>query len=241
MSSLRGTTDPGSRTDLLGWHIGLGRAAFNACALAAGLILGAMAWDGAPAHAEGEAPTVLALGTSLVAGYGLEEADTFPVLLERALAEAGTPARVVNAGVSGDTSAGGRARLDWLLADGAPDVLLVELGGNDGLRALDPDATRKNVAAIIEAGREAGATVLLTGMMAPPNLGREYAEAFNSVFPDLAREYDVLFYPFFLDGVAAEPDLNQPDGIHPNAQGVREIVRRITPAVQQALAMAGAS
>lgn len=241
MSSLRGTHGPGSRTGKLLGHIGLTRAAFNAWALAALVILAAAGLDARDARGEAQAPSILALGTSLVAGYGLAEADTFSVLLEQALAEAGTPARVINAGVSGDTSAGGRARLEWLLADGAPDVLLVELGGNDGLRAIDPAATRENIAAIIGKGRDSGAVVLLTGMLAPPNLGREYASEFNAVFPELAREHDVLFYPFFLDGVAAEPGLNQPDGIHPNARGVAEIVRRILPAVQEALARAAAS
>ncbi len=185
--------------------------------------------------AKADEPVILALGDSLTAGYGLDAADSFPAQLERALAEAGTPAKVVNAGVSGDTSAGGRARLDWLLADGAPDVLIVELGANDGLRAIDPASTRGNLAAIIETGMEAGATVLLAGMYAPPNLGDEYTKAFNAAFLDLATQYGVIFYPFFLDGVAGDPSLNQADGIHPTPEGVAVIVENILPSVLQAL------
>lgn len=183
-------------------------------------------------------PTILALGDSLTAGYGLAEVDIFPVRLEAALKEAGTPATVVNAGVSGDTTAGGLARVDWLIGGTPPDVLLIELGGNDGLRAVDPKATRANVEAIIEKGKAAGSVVLLTGMFAPPNLGREYESEFNAVFPELAAKHDVLFYPFFLEGVAADRALNQPDGIHPNRKGVDIIVEKILPLVQEALAKA---
>lgn len=192
-----------------------------------------------PAAAQ-EPPTILALGDSLTAGYGLAEPDIFPVRLEAALKDAGTPASVINAGVSGDTTAGGLARLDWLIADKAPDVLLIELGGNDGLRAIDPKSTRTNVEAIIAKGKAAGSVILLTGMLAPPNLGREYEQEFNAIFPDLAAKHDVLFYPFFLEGVAADRALNQPDGIHPNRKGVDIIVARLLPLVQQALAKAKA-
>ena len=183
-------------------------------------------------------PTILALGDSLTAGYGLAEVDIFPVRLEAALRAAGTPATVINAGVSGDTTAGGLARVDWLIGGAPPDVLLIELGGNDGLRAIDPKNTRANVEAIIEKGKAAGSVVLLTGMLAPPNLGREYENEFNAIFPDLAARHQVLFYPFFLEGVAADRALNQPDGIHPNRKGVDIIVGRILPIVQEALAKA---
>lgn len=183
-------------------------------------------------------PTILALGDSLTAGYGLAEVDIFPVRLEAALHEAGTPATVINAGVSGDTTAGGLARVDWLIGGEPPDVLLIELGGNDGLRAIDPKTTRANVEAIIEKGKAAGSVVLLTGMLAPPNLGREYESEFNAIFPDLAEKHQVMFYPFFLEGVAADRALNQPDGIHPNRKGVDIIVERILPIVQEALAKA---
>jgi len=138
----------------------------------------------------------------------------------------------VNGGVSGDTSAGGLARLDWLLAD-KPDFALIELGGNDGLRGLDPQVTYRNLDAVLTRLHERGIPALLTGMVAPPNLGREYGDAFKAVFPRLASEHRVLFYPFFLDGVAADPVLNQPDGIHPNAHGVEVVVDHIMPYVRQ--------
>lgn len=178
--------------------------------------------------------TILALGDSLTAGYGLSKADSFPAKLQAALNAVGRDVRVVNGGVSGDTSKGGLSRVDWLFAD-KPDVLLIELGANDGLRGLPPEDTEKNLAAIIEKGIAADATVLLTGMLAPPNLGRDYGAAFNAVFPRLAERYDVAFYPFFLDGVVAEPTLNLGDGMHPNPAGVDVIVERILPSVLDAL------
>lgn len=146
----------------------------------------------------------------------------------------GHAVRVINAGVSGDTSAGGLARLDWALAD-RPSYAIVELGANDGLRGLDPGAMRANLDAIIRRLKKAGVAVLLTGMRAPPNLGRRYETAFNAVFPALARKNHVAFYPFFLAGVAARPALNQKDGIHPNREGVAVIVDRIAPYVVRLL------
>jgi acyl-CoA thioesterase-1 len=178
--------------------------------------------------------TILALGDSLVAGYGLAKEDSFPAKLQAALDAEGRDVRVINGGVSGDTSKGGLSRVDWLFAD-KPDVLLVELGANDGLRGLPPEDTEKNLAEIIERGLATDTTVLLAGMLAPPNLGREYGDAFNAVFPRLAERYEVLFYPFFLDGVAAEPSLNLGDGMHPNPAGVDVIVQRILPVVIEAL------
>ncbi len=187
-----------------------------------------------PAAADGPA-RILAFGDSLTSGYGLDHDQAFPVQLERALKAEGLDIRVVNGGLSGDTTAGGLARLDWVLAavpGGAPDAVILELGANDGLRGLDPDATHANLDRILEGLRERGIRVLLAGMLAPPNLGREYGDEFNSVFPRLAAEHGVALYPFFLDGVAGDPSLNQPDGLHPNADGVAEIVRRILPAVK---------
>jgi acyl-CoA thioesterase-1 len=187
--------------------------------------------------AGGREVRILALGDSLTAGYGLARADGFVAQLEAALRARGIPARVLDAGVSGDTTAGGRARLDWALAD-RPDVAIVALGGNDGLRAIPPEATYANLDAILRRLAERGVPALLAGMLAPPNLGREYGEAFRGAFARLARAHDVVFYPFFLDGVAAEPALNQPDGIHPNARGVAVMVARILPSVERLIAKA---
>ena len=183
-------------------------------------------------------PVILALGDSLTAGYGLAQPDSFTVQLEAALAKAGTVAKIKNAGVSGDTSAGGRARLAWALAE-KPDAVMIELCANDGLRGLNPKRTEANLDAIIAMAKAQGLPVLLTGMRAPPNLGVEYCEEFNSLFARLARKHEVLFYPFFLEGVAALPTLNQADGIHPNGQGVAEIVRRLDKIVFYFLSLVG--
>jgi acyl-CoA thioesterase-1 len=196
------------------------------------VLLAAAALFAGPACAE---TRILALGDSLTAGYGLAAAESFPAQLERALRAKGHAVSVLNAGVSGDTSAGGLARLAWSLGD-SPAAAIVELGANDGLRGLDPAATRRNLAAILARLAERRIPVLLAGMRAPPNLGSEYVAAFDSIYPALAREYDVIFYPFFLEGVVARPELNQADGIHPTGDGVAEIVRRIVPAVERLLA-----
>jgi acyl-CoA thioesterase I len=174
--------------------------------------------------------TLLAFGDSLVAGFGLGSRDGFTVKLEAALKAKGIDARVVNAGLSGDTSAGGVARLDWAL-EPKPDFAIVELGANDGLRGLDPAQTRANLDAILTKLKAKGVPVLFAGMYAPPNMGPDYAKPFNALYPELAEKHNVLFYPFFLDGVAANAALNQPDGIHPNAKGVDIIVERILPHV----------
>jgi acyl-CoA thioesterase-1 len=211
----------------------------NAAALA--FLLVAAFWTPA-----GAAPPLrlLVLGDSLTAGYGLNAADGFTARLQAALTAEGHDVSVLNAGVSGDTTAGGRARVGWALAD-KPDAVILELGANDGLRGLDPKATFDNLDAVIADIRAAGLPVLLTGMLAPPNLGRDYAADFNSVYPRLAEKHGVLFYPFFLAGVATKPELNQDDGIHPNPAGVRVIVARILPyvldLVAKAKAKAGAS
>jgi len=178
--------------------------------------------------------TILALGDSLTAGYGLAAQDGFTARLEAALRDRGVTARVINAGVSGDTSAGGLNRLDWLMAE-KPDLVIVELGANDGLRGLDPAETRRNMDAILTRTNNGKTRVLLAGMLAPPNLGRDYADAFNEIFPQLAKKHKVPLYPFFLDGVAARPDLNLSDGIHPNEKGIKVIVDRILPYVLRAL------
>jgi acyl-CoA thioesterase-1 len=173
---------------------------------------------------------VLALGDSLTAGYGLAARDGFVPRLEAALRTEGYNVTVVNAGVSGDTTAGGKARLDWSLAE-KPDAVLLELGANDALRGISPVATEANLDAMLQVLRKRQIPVLLIGMKSPPNLGTEYVTAFEGIYPRLAARYQIPLYPFFLDGVAASSTLNQPDGIHPNAQGVHEIVRRLLPVV----------
>lgn len=174
---------------------------------------------------------IAVLGDSLTSGYGLPLVEGFPAQLERRLHDEGFACEVLDAGVAGDTSAGGLTRVDWVLAD-EPTHVIVELGGNDALRALPPEAMEENLDAIISRLKAGGVEVLLAGMLAPPNLGREYGEAFAAVFPRLAERHDVPLYPFFLEGVATVPDLNQPDGIHPSAQGVATIVENIFPTVE---------
>lgn len=178
---------------------------------------------------------ILAFGASIVAGYGLAERDSLPAQLEAALRARGTDAKVINGGVSGETSAGGLSRLDWALAED-PDLVIVDLGGNDALRGLDPKETEANLDAIVARIKERGCGVLIAGMLAPPNLGADYANAFNALFPAVAKRHGVALYPFILDGVVADPTLNQEDGIHPNAAGVRVIVERMLPVLQQTIA-----
>ena len=190
------------------------------------------------ASAEAASRTLLVLGDSLGAGFGLPEEQGFVPRLEAALRRRGHDIKVMNGSISGDTTAGGRARLDWALSP-KPDFAIVELGGNDGLRGLDPAETRANLAAILARLKEEKVSVLLAGMMAPRNLGPEYERAFNSAYPELARQYGAVLYPFFLAGVALDPKLNQPDLIHPNAAGVAAIVRRILPFVEKLVAGRG--
>jgi acyl-CoA thioesterase-1 len=197
------------------------RLALKAC-----LLLGLAA---APAAAQ-QPCRVAVLGDSLTAGYGVRAGASFPARLGAALQRQGLACEVIDAGVSGDTSAGGAARLDWVLAD-RPTHLLVELGGNDALRALPVEQLRRNLESIVTRAQAAGVGVMLAGMLPPPNLGREYFEGFAAVYTDLAKERGVPLYPFFLDGVVFETGLMQPDGIHPNEEGVDEIVRRMLPAV----------
>ncbi len=173
---------------------------------------------------------IAVLGDSLGAGYGLPAGQSFPTRLEEALRQRGCDVAVLDRSVSGDTTAGGLARLDWMLKS-RPDLVIVELGANDALRGLDPEQTRANLDAIIERLKKAGASVLLAGMRAPRNLGQDYYTKFDRIYPDLADKHDVALYPFFLAGVAGSGRLNQADGIHPNAEGVEVIVDRMLPLV----------
>jgi len=184
----------------------------------------------ARADESGSALRLLAFGDSLVHGYGLPAGETFPEQLEVALRAEGHAVEVINAGNSGDTTASGRARLDWALAE-RPDAVLLELGANDGLRGLEPAESYRNLDAMLARLAEAGLPVLLAGMRAPRNLGGDYVKAFDAIYPRLAEAHGVALYPFFLHGVALEPALNQPDGIHPNAAGVARIVESILPQV----------
>jgi acyl-CoA thioesterase-1 len=178
---------------------------------------------------------ILALGTSLTQGYGLPPGTEFPVQLEAALRKDGIAAEVINAGVSGDTSAGGLARLDWSLAS-HPAAAIVELGSNDMLRGIPPSETEKNLRAILGRLRAAHVKILLAGMKAQRNLGAEYVEAFDAIYPRLAHDYpDVVFYPFMLEGVALKPKLNQADGMHPNPAGVKVMVAKMLPYVEKML------
>lgn len=173
---------------------------------------------------------LLAFGDSLTAGYNLPPDAAFPVQLEKALRAKGLNVTVINAGVSGDTTAAALSRLDWALAD-KPTHALVELGANDMLRGLSPEQARGNLDAILARMKQAGIPVLLTGMQAAPNLGADYGRRFNTIYPDLAAKHGLPLYPFFLDGVAADAKLNLGDGMHPNREGVAVIVQRILPQI----------
>ena len=192
------------------------------------MLLLAILGGGTPGMAR--VPEILAFGDSLTAGLGLPTEGTFPSRLEARLNAQGVGAHVVNAGVSGDTAAGGLARLDWALAD-KPDIVILELGANDALRGIDPKVVRANLDAMIGKIQASGAKLLLMGMQAPPNWGEDYQHEFDRIYPELARAHGVTLYPFFLEGVAMDPKLNQPDGLHPNEAGVAALVDRIAPYV----------
>ena len=177
---------------------------------------------------------LVAFGDSLMAGYSLPEADAFPVRLQAALKAQGRDVEVVNAGVSGDTSADGLARLDWSLGDGA-DAVILELGANDMLRGLDPKLTADNLGKLLEALKAKHIKVLLAGMRAPPSMGADYQQSFAAIYPELAKRYDVPLYPFFLDGIIGDRRLHLPDQLHPTGEGVGVIVQRMLPDVDKLL------
>jgi acyl-CoA thioesterase-1 len=179
-------------------------------------------------------PRILAFGDSLTAGYGLPVDEGFTARLQAKLRADGIDATVINGGVTGDTSAGGLARIDWALAE-KPDLVILELGANDMLRGIDPKVTRANLDATLGRIRAAGAKVLLAGMRTLANWGEDYEREFNAIYPALAEKYGVALYPFFLDGVAMQPELNQADGLHPDEAGVEIIVARIAPVVERLL------
>lgn len=209
----------------------VGRRRINRFAFSLALLCGLVGATSVQAAAR----KILVLGDSLGAGYGLPAEKGFIAQLENALRKRGHDIKVMNGSISGDTTAGGRARLAWALSS-KPDYVIVELGGNDGLRGLDPAQTRANLDAILKRLKEKSIPTLLAGMMAPRNLGPEYEKAFNTAYPQLAKKYGAVLYPFFLDGVALDPKLNQRDLIHPNAKGVSIIVKRILPYVEKLIA-----
>ena len=204
--------------------------AYSHTAMLSTLLMGIAIVTSPQAHAV----RILALGDSLTAGYRLPLEEAFPAQLQAALKLKYGEIEVLNGGLSGDTTAGGLSRLEWALAD-KPDAVIIELGANDALRGLPTETTRANLDAILERLMRDDTPVLLTGMLAPPNMGPDYANAFNAIFPDLAKKYQTVFYPFFLDGVATNPDLNMADGMHPTAEGVAIIVDNILPSVYKLL------
>lgn len=187
-----------------------------------------------PAMAIADQVRILALGDSLTAGYGLSQADSFPSQLAKKLHGVGIQSEIINAGVSGDTTSSALQRLDWLI-DGRYDLAIIELGANDALRAVDPAVTRQNLEKIVEKLKAKGMPILLAGMKAPRNLGPDFAKRFDELFPAIAHDHSLYFYPFFLDGVATDPALNQEDGLHPNEKGVAIIVKRMLPFAIDAL------
>jgi acyl-CoA thioesterase I len=180
----------------------------------------------APARAE-QLPVIVAFGDSLASGYGLQEDQSFTVLLQRKLDQTGLRYRVVNAAIAGDTSAGGVRRIDWTLQQENVKFLILELGGNDGLRGLPVAELKKNLSRIIERAQERGVVVILAGMEAPPNLGEEYTRQFRQVYRDLAKKYKLSLIPFILEGVGGRPEFNLPDGIHPNAEGEKIMTENV--------------
>lgn len=194
----------------------------------------------APEPSQAGLPLVVFFGDSLTAGYGLEESQAFPALLAAQLAAAGTPIRAVNTGVSGDTSAGGVARLPWLLKQ-HPDVLVVELGANDAMRGQPAAATEGNLRRIVETAKSQGVRVLLVGMLAPPNYGPEFTREFGAIYPRLSRQLEVPLVPFLLEGVAGRPELNLADGIHPTPEGHAIIARTLRPYVEKLIASENAA
>jgi acyl-CoA thioesterase-1 len=180
---------------------------------------------------------IVAFGDSLSSGYGLKSGQTFPAQLQKELKARGHNIVVVNAGVAGDTTADGLKRLAWAVPDGS-DAVILEFGANDALRGIDPKVARENLEEMIAKLKERHIPILLTGMRSPANWGEHYSEEFDAIFPELARKHDLLFYPFFLDGVVFEHGLNQDDGMHPNGKGVGEVVKRMLPSVEELITKA---
>jgi acyl-CoA thioesterase I len=199
--------------------------------LGVALTTAATALAQAQAAAEAKPIKMVVLGDSLSAGLGLAASAAFPQRLQKSLKSKGMTVDMINAGVSGDTSSGGRDRLDWSVPEGT-EAVIVELGANDALRGTDPAITRAALSDILTRLKARGVAVLLCGMVAPPNYGSDYSARFNAIYPDLARSFGVPLYPFFLEGIAADASLNQADGLHPTAEGVDVIVKNILPTVQ---------
>ena len=208
------------------------RASYGHSALRVQAIAAALLMLAAPAEAR--ALHIVALGDSLTAGYGLPPGQAFPDVLARALKAKGWDVEVTNAGVSGETAEDGLARYDWSVPAGT-DALIVELGANDMLRGRPPEAAKGALEQILAKAKQAHLAVLLTGMRAAPNLGAQYQKQFDAIYPDLAARYGVALYPFYLEGVAGDPKLNQPDGLHPTREGVEKIVAGILPSVERLL------
>lgn len=202
---------------------------FGACGSGAGA---------SEAGSEKDAPksegVIVAMGNSLTAGYGISENEAYPALLEKKLAADGYAYRVVNAGISGETSSGALSRVQWILTL-KPDIVILETGANDGFRGIDPALVEKNIDETVRILQESGATVVLAGMQIVRNLGKEYTDAFNAIFPRVARKHGVILIPFFLEGVAGEPGLNQADTIHPTARGYEIITQTVYPHVVEAI------
>jgi acyl-CoA thioesterase-1 len=177
---------------------------------------------------------IVCMGNSLTAGYGVDEDQAYPALLQKRLREAGMPYNVINAGISGETSSGALSRLEWMLTLD-PDIVILETGANDGLRGVDPDLTRRNIEAMVSELQARGIVVVLAGMQMVRNLGLDFTRAFSAIYLEIAREADLILIPFFLEGVAGRPDLNQADGIHPTPEGYRLIVANIYPYVLDAI------
>ena len=188
-----------------------------------------------PAAAPVAGTVVVAMGDSLTAGYGLGESEAYPAQLEARLRADGRRVRVVNAGISGETSSGALSRVDWVVQRLDPDLVILVTGANDGLRGITPAVLEENLRALVGRLRQSGATVVLGGMKMVRNLGIHYTRAYDSIYPQIAREFDLVLIPFFLEGVAGQAYLNQSDGIHPNAKGYRKVVEHIYPFVKQAL------
>jgi acyl-CoA thioesterase-1 len=202
-------------------------------------LIAALALGGATAARAEEPLRIVVLGDSLVAGLGLKQSDAFPAQLERALKARGHAVEVINAGVSGDTTANGLARVAWAVPE-KTDAVILELGANDMLRGLDPAQAKANLEKIITTVKGNGAEILLAGMFAPRSLGRDYVRAFEGMYPELAHKHGLILYPFFLDGVATDPKLNLDDGMHPNPRGVAEITKKVLPSVEQLIGRARA-